>query len=117
MGTRELPADTLVAQEKAIARQLEAIAMDMNTGFLSAVQEYLPYVPVVFDHYHVSALMNKGIEEVRREQQSQLDEEGIKVLKGTRFLLLKNYETLDEEKQNRLQNLLEANAPLSPFTP
>jgi transposase len=94
------------------ARKLEAIAMDMSTGFISAVQDHLPFVPIVFDHYHVSALMNKGIEEVRREQQGQLDEEGEKFLKGTRFLLLKNYENLDEEKQGRLQSLLEVNAPL-----
>ena len=97
---------------KRRARNLKAVAMDMNTGFLSAVEQHLPYVPVVFDHYHISALMNKGIEELRREQQLQLDEEGKTVLKGTRFLLLKNYETLDEEKQSRLDRLLEANASL-----
>lgn len=94
------------------AHKLEAIAMDMSRSYISAVQEHLPLVPIVFDHYHISAMMNKGIEEVRREQQAQLDEEGEKLLKGTRFLLLKNYENLDEEKQDRLQSLLEVNAPL-----
>jgi len=94
------------------APNLKAIAMDMSTAFSSAVGEHLPGVAIVFDRYHVSALMNKGIEDLRREQQSQLDEEGQKVLKGTRFLLLKNYETLDQEKQTRLAQLLQANAPL-----
>ena len=97
---------------KRKARKLEAIAMDMSSSFISAVEENLPLVPIVFDHYHVSALMNKGIEEVRREQQAQLDEDGEKILKGTRFLLLKNYEKLDQEKQDRLQSLLQVNAPL-----
>jgi transposase len=97
---------------KRKARKLEAIAMDMSTGFISAVEEHLPFVPIVFDHYHVSAMMNKAIEEVRREQQEQLDEDGEKFLKGNRFLLLKNYEKLDEEKQDRLQCLLRVNAPL-----
>ena len=94
------------------APKLEAIAMDMSSAFMSAVEEHLPGVAIVFDHYHVSALMNKGIEDLRREQQSQLDEEGKEVLKGSRFLLLKNYETLDQEKQSRLDQLLQANAPL-----
>jgi len=94
------------------APNLKAIAMDMSTAFSSAVEEHLPGVAIVFDRYHVSALMNKGIEDLRREQQSQLDEEGQKALKGTRFLLLKNYETLDQEKQTRLAQLLQANAPL-----
>jgi transposase len=97
---------------KRRSRNLQAIAMDMSTGFISAVEEHLPFVPIVFDHYHVSALMNKGIEEVRREQQAQLDDEEGRYLKGSRFLLLKNYEKLDEEKQDRLQSLLEVNAPL-----
>lgn len=97
---------------KRSAHKLEAIAMDMSTGFISAVEEHLPFVPIVFDHYHVSAMMNKGIEEVRREQQVQLEEQGEKLLKGTRFLLLKNYEKLDEEKQDRLQSLLQVNDPL-----
>jgi transposase len=94
------------------APKLEAIAMDMSTAFISAVEEHLPDVAIVFDRYHVSALMNKGIEDLRREQQSQLDEEGKKALQGTRFLLLKNYEALDHEKQTRLEQLLQVNAPL-----
>jgi len=109
-GGQDIEAFLKVLRRKA--PNLEAIAMDMNKGFISAVEAHLPGVAIVFDHYHVSALMNKAIEEVRREQQSQLDEEGKQVLKGSRFLLLKNYENLDEEKQSRLQQLLEVNAPL-----
>lgn len=100
---------------KVLARKapkLEAIAMDMNSGFAHVVQSHLPHVALVFDHYHVSALINRAIDELRREQQSQLDEKEQKTLKGSRFLLLKNYENLDEDKQNRLQSLLEVNAPL-----
>ncbi len=97
---------------KRRAPDLKAIAMDMSTGFISAVEEHLPFTPIVFDRYHVSALMNKAIEEVRREQQAQLDDEGSQILKGSRFLLLKNYEKLDEEKKDRLQQLLDANTPL-----
>jgi len=99
------------------ARKLEAIAMDMSTAFISAVEEHLPDVAIVFDRYHVSALMNKGIEDLRREQQSQLDEEGKKVLQGTRFLLLNNYETLDQEKQTPLTSCSRSMPRCSPFTP
>lgn len=97
---------------KRRAPGLKAIVMDMNTGYIRAVQQYLPEVAIVFDHYHVSALINKAIDELRREQQSRLDEEGKRTLKGSRFLLLTNYEKLLEEKQNRLNTLLEANSPL-----
>jgi len=56
--------------------------MYMSTAFISAVEEHLSHVTVVFDHYHVSALMNKGIANLRREQQPQLDEGGDKVFQG-----------------------------------
>lgn len=91
---------------------LQAIAMDMNAGYVSAVQKYLPDVAIVFDRYHVSALINKATDELRRKQQAQLDEAGQKTLKGSRFLLLTNYEKLDDQKQSRLNSLLEANSPL-----
>ena len=94
------------------APRLEAIAMDMNTGFHAAVQEHLPNVAIVFDHYHVSALINKAIDDLRREQHSQLDEAEKQVLKGSRFLLLKNYEKLDEDGKDRLQSLLDTNKTL-----
>lgn len=91
---------------------LQAIAMDMNAGYISAVQKHLPDVAIVFDRYHVCALINKATDKLRRTQQAQLDEVGQKTLKGSRFLLLSNYERLDEEKQTRLNSLLEANSPL-----
>jgi transposase len=97
---------------KRKAPNLKAIAMDMSTSFISAVEQHLPFIPIVFDRYHVMALMNKAIDELRREQQAQLDDEGREALKGSRFLLLKNYEKLDQDKKDRLQQLLDVNTPL-----
>jgi transposase len=94
------------------ARRLKAIAMDMSTGYIAAVHEHLPGVDIVFDRYHVAALMNTAIDDLRREQQSRLAEQDRQVIKGSRFLLLSNYEKLEEDKQTRLNALLEANAPL-----
>jgi len=94
------------------ARKLKAIAMDMSTGYIAAVHEHLPGLDIVFDRYHVAALMNTAIDDLRREQQSRLAEQDRQVIKGSRFLLLSNYEKLEEDKQTRLSALLEANAPL-----
>lgn len=107
--------ETLEAFLKVLAKKargLKAIAIDMNTGYIPVIQEHLPRVNIVFDHYHISALINKAIDELRREQQNELDRIGQKTLKGSRFLLLSNYEKLDEKKQNRLNKLLEVNTPL-----
>jgi transposase len=37
--------------------------MDMSSAYFWAVHEELPHVDVVFDHYHIMALMNKAIDQ------------------------------------------------------
>ena len=94
------------------ARQLEGIAMDMSSAYYYAVLEALPKLDIVFDRYHIMALVNQAIEELRREQQRELDDLGKKTLKGNRFLLLRNYEDLKPESKARLDELLHVNQPL-----
>lgn len=95
------------------ATNLKAIAMDMSGSYESAVREFLPKIDIVFDRYHVMALMSKAIDEVRREQQRRCNDIGLKVLKGQRFLLLKNFDKLDFKQKSSLEVLLEANIPLA----
>lgn len=94
------------------AKKLRAVAMDMSTSYTSAVREHLPDVPIVFDRYHVMALINRQIDTLRREQQHHLDTQETKTLKGNRFLLLRNYQELPDNKKGRLDDLLMANQPL-----
>lgn len=92
--------------KKAI--NLKAIAMDMSHAFYSAVKQELPHVDVVFDHFHVMKMMNTALDDIRKEQQKTCGN----VLKGERFLFLKNYESLDVNGMERLNTLLGANEPL-----
>ncbi len=94
------------------APKLKAIAMDMSKSYYPAAQEFLPNVDVVFDHFHVTALLNKALDEVRKDQQQNLSGADAKVLKGSRFLFLTNYDNLDLENQTRLGALLAVNEPL-----
>jgi transposase len=97
---------------KKKAKQLKAIAMDMSASYIPAVQTFLPEIDIVFDHFHVNALMNKALDEIRREQQKNLNRKGEKVLKGNRFLFLRNYEDLEPEFRSRLEVILQINEPL-----
>jgi len=94
------------------AKKLEAVAMDMSSSFFWAVNETLPQVKIVFDRYHVVALMNRGIDELRRDLQNELEGLDQKVLKGSRFLLLHNYDSLAPDRKARLDALLQVNTPL-----
>ena len=58
------------------------------------------------------AIMNRQIDDLRREQQRCLDDQGKKFIKGARFLLLRNYDSVKGENRERVDTLLEANAPL-----
>lgn len=86
--------------------------MDMSKSYRAAFEEYLPEIDIVFDRFHVMQIVNKAVDSVRKNQQKALDKEGIKTLKGGRFLPLWNFENLNPLKQERLKYMLEANEPL-----
>jgi len=69
----------------------------------------------VFDHFHVVKLMNEKLDEIRRAQYNmEKDIHKRKVLKGTRYLLLRNgADIFDKEYKTRLDNALDMNKPLS----
>jgi transposase len=94
------------------AKRLKAVAMDMSSAYFSAVRESLPHVDIVFDRFHIMALMNQAIDELRRDHQRELDALGQQTLKGSRFLLLQNYDSLAPERKARLDALLHVNSPL-----
>jgi len=94
--------------------KVEAVAIDMSPAYISAVMENLPNATLVFDHFHVINLYNDRLSNLRRTLYHEADILGKKVIKGTRWLLLKNPENLDEERQEpqRLQKALDLNQPL-----
>lgn len=64
--------------------------MDMNRGHIATVHGQLPGVDLVFNRYHLAALMNKAIDHLRGKQKTRLAEQDRPVIKGSRFLLLSN---------------------------
>jgi transposase len=96
--------------------KIEAVAMDMSGAYQAAVRAHLPRAVIVFDHFHVVQLFNDELSELRRAlYREATDVQHKAVLEGTRWLLLKNPEDLDEEKdeKRRLQEALKLNEPLA----
>jgi transposase len=96
--------------------RIEAVAMDMSAAYRSAVSTYLPKATIVFDHFHVIKLFNEKLSDLRRALYREATEVMHReVLKGTRWLLLKNRENLDAEKdeKRRLEEALALNKPLA----
>jgi transposase len=96
--------------------RIVAIAVDMSGSYLKGIQTFGPKdVTIVHDPFHLVAAMNQVLDEVRRLEQQRVEEQGKRVLKGARFLLLAGSESLTDQpsKQIRLQALLALNERLS----
>jgi transposase len=95
--------------------RIKAVAIDMSQAYINAVRSHLPEATLVFDHFHVVKLMNEKLSDLRRTLQRQAEEEQKAVLKGTRWLLLKNPQNLDQRRKEaeQLKAALELNAPLA----
>jgi transposase len=96
--------------------KIKAVATDMSPAYTAAVRDNLPKAIHVFDRFHVVKLFNEKLSLFRQELQREAEGPLAKqVLKGTRWLLLKNPENLAEEKdeRKRLEKALALNKPLA----
>lgn len=103
---------------KILRRQkvhIEAVATDLSPAYISAVLTHLPQVVHVFDHFHLIKLYNDGLSDLRRKLYHEAERMQRHVLKGSRWLLLKNPENLDSKhrEHERLAAALELNQPLA----
>ena len=73
---------------------IEAIAMDMWDPYIHAIKNYVPHVKIVFDLFHVVSGFGKVIDKVRNAEYRKASKEGKGVFKGSKYLLLKNKNTI-----------------------
>jgi transposase len=97
--------------------KIKAVAMDMNAAYLEEVRAQCPQAEIVYDLFHVvSRYGREVIDRVRVDEANRLrhDPRGRAVVKGSRWLLLRNYDNIEKrEDRIRLQELLAANKTLA----
>src|SRR5512142_2911123 len=96
--------------------KIAAVAMDMAPAYREAVATHLPKAKIGCDRFHVMKLFNEKLSDLRRAlYREATDVMRRKVLKGTRWLLLKAAENLAEEKdeKKRLEEALALNQSLA----
>jgi len=94
--------------------RLEAVAMDMNTAFDLEVQRHCPQAEVVLTCSIGGPLLGgRVVDRVRVDQANALRDQPTarRVIKRSRWLLLRNRDNLKDEQAIRLEELLAANAP------
>lgn len=101
---------------RASGARIEAVATDMSPAYIDAVTTHLPRATLVFDRFHVMKLFNDKLSNFRRDLHREVTDQLHKqALKGTRWLLLKRPENLDEKRNEpqRLAEALKLNEPLA----
>jgi len=97
------------------AQRIKAVAIDMTTAYELEIREHCPQAEVVYDLFHVVAKYGREvIDRVRVDQANRLrqDRPARRVIKSSRWLLLRNRDSLDSPQRVRLDELLRANQPL-----
>ena len=84
---------------------IRKVAMDLSPAYRKGVEEQMRNAEVVYDPFHVSALVSAAVDEVRRKE-SAAGTDAIKaVLKGSLYLFRKNPENLSAKQQAELDGL------------
>jgi transposase len=81
----------------------EAIAevcIDMSPAFIKGVGESLPNAAITFDKFHAVKIINEAVDDVRRAEQK-----GQSLLRGTRYIWLRNPANLSEPQRATLEAL------------
>jgi transposase len=74
--------------------------MDMSPAFIKGARDNFPHAHITFDKFHVMKLVNKAVDEVRREEQKSCED-----LKHTRYIWLKNERNLTANQKEKLDRL------------
>ena len=97
-------------------RRIQAIAMDAWRGYAKAKRKHCPDAATVYDPFHLLQIYGrKVIDRVRIDECRKASEENKAVIRGTKYLLLKNRKNLltDREEPARLRDLLAINQRLN----
>ena len=98
---------------KKRCRQIEAVAMDMWPAFMKATKKHCPRARLVFDKFHILSHMAQVIDQVRRREFKRASKKTREVIKGSRYLLLRNRAKVRGKKRIRLSELLALNKPIN----
>jgi transposase len=91
---------------------VEVCCADMWDAYHEAAQAKLPNARQTVDRFHVMKNLNDAVTKARRTIQKHADETTQQLLKGCRWLLVKNRENLEADEQQRLDAMLAASPEL-----
>lgn len=83
------------------AQAITDVSCDMSPAFIKGVQDNLPNAKITFDRFHIMKIINNAVDTVRRQE--ALTQHAL--LKGTRYIFLKNNNNLTEAQCKKRREL------------
>src|SRR5436190_3509556 len=88
---------------------IEVISLDMGPGYAKSAREHAPQAIVAIDPFHVVALANRALDDVRRAYWNKLreldDRDAARRFKDARWSLLKKPDRLNDQQNRTLRQL------------
>lgn len=85
---------SIMEEKNGDRKQIHAVSCDMSPAFIKGVHHYLPAAQITFDKFHILKIINEAVDQVRR-----LEARTNPLLKGTRYIFLKNDVNLTETQK------------------
>ena len=95
--------EALSSQEK---RSIRFVSIDMWAPYYQAALKKLPHAKVVVDRFHVMKQLNTRLTQLRTKYQKESTPELQKVLKGSRWILVRNRTELPAAQADHLDEIL-----------
>ncbi|MDF2652020.1 MAG: family transposase [Paenibacillus sp.] len=95
---------SFLSERNVDAGQIEEFCCDMSAAFISGIEQHFPKASITFDKFHVMKMVNESVDQVRREEQKEVDE-----LKKSRYVWLKNEDNLTPSQKEKLVKLKDMN--------
>jgi transposase len=105
-ATEGKDADTIAAFADDLAAHggsadaISEVCIDMSPAFIKGIAENLPNADITFDKFHAVKIINDAVEQVRRAEQKTQS-----LLRGTRYIWLRNPQTLSDRQRVTLGSL------------
>ena len=80
--------------------KVKQVSCDMSPSFIKGVRENLPEAEITFDKFHILKVINDAVDEVRKAEAKENP-----LLKGQKYLVLKNRPNLTHKQQETLTSL------------
>lgn len=105
-ATEGRDADTVAAFAEDLAAHggdaeaISEVCIDMSPAFIKGTAEHLPNAAITFDKFHAVKIVNDAVDQVRRTEQK-----GQSLLRGTRYIWLRNPTNLSDRQRATLDSL------------